>query len=417
MYNTLLSLSGASAALVLALERLREVGMNVPDQPSALPASYEKYHEAFRDYQFYNSEFHEVRRALRALPGFKAAEELMHKATSTLQEAIAAASQDSNSSTTIERLEEAILALQTALSRVKAPHYRDTVRGAGVSLASSLDKLVQWAQVVHAEIAKHAASTGVSADEAYTEANTRYQSALLEVQEADQELRGIACSEKQSVWQALHKATEDLINVVQTSVASLGHELPRDWLTFITTVPRVKSQQAIDLFMKFKFELNGTIERERLVQLFNMNYLQAGVNLAILGGIGTGRSTIAKALMAEAQATGRTTERLLYHGYCNSSSDLGNLHATTQNQPFRFHDSLVDCDLLMVDEASTRLRDPHAVRFLALIALRTEWKRSTILIMDSRPDQTTSTTPELQAMEYMQQVLYTGETNVRRRCP
>jgi hypothetical protein len=71
----------------------------------------------------------------------------------------------------------------------------------------------------------------------------------------------------------------------------------------------------------------------------------------------------------------------------------------------------------MVDEASTRLRDPHAVRFLALIALRTEWKRSTILIMDSRPDQTTSTTPELQAMEYMQQVLYTGETNVRRRCP
>lgn len=413
MYNTLLSLSGASAALVLALERLREVGMNVPDQPSALPASYEKYHEAFRDYQFYNCEFHEVRRALRALPGFKAAEELMHKATSTLHEAIAAASKDSNCSSVIERLDQAILALQTALSRVKAPLFHATVRGSGFALASSLEKLVQWAQVVHAEIAKQAEDTGVSADETYTEANARYQTALLEVQEAHQEVRAIACSEKQSVGQALHKATEGLINAVQTGVASLGQELHQDWLNFIATVPRVQSEQALDLFMTFNFELNGTVKRERLVKLFTLSYLQAGENLAILGGIGTGKTSIATALRAEAQASGRTTEQLL--GFCNS--DLGNPGPMPQNPPFHFHDRLFQCDLLMVDEASARLRDPHAARFLALIALRTELKRSTILIMDSGPDQAESNPQVLTAMEYMQQVLYTGETNVRRRCP
>lgn len=411
MYNAILSLIGASTSLVLALEHLREVGMNVPDQVSALPPSYEKYHEAFRDYQFYNCEFRETQQALRALPGFKAAEELMHKATSTLQEAIDAAPQDTNDSSTVERLDEAILALQTALSRVATPHYRDTVRGAGLSLASSLDKLVQWAQVVHAEIAKQAEGTGVSADEAYTEANARYQSALLEVQEAHQELRTIACSEEQSVGQALHKATEGLINAVQTGVASLGQELHQDWLNFIATVPRVQSEQALDLFMTFNFELNGTIERERLVHLFTLNFLQAGENLAILGGIGTGKTSIATALRAEAQASGRTTEQLL--GFCNS--DLGNPGAMTQNPPFPFDDRLIQCDLLMVDEASARLRDLHAARFLALIALRTELKRATMLIMDSRPDQTETSTQEYMAMDYMQQVLYTGEVNVRRR--
>ncbi|NJL73402.1 MAG: hypothetical protein HC888_18665 [Candidatus Competibacteraceae bacterium] len=104
-----------------------------------------------------------------------------------------------------------------------------------------------------------------------------------------------------------------------------------------------------------------------------------------MGGIATGKTSLGHAILEEARAGGRTATYLWDPGVECHGTELEQWGA-----PFtdglstapRLREDIVDCDLLVIDEASSWFRQ-HPARITAVIALRTQLRRSTVLIMTS----------------------------------
>ncbi len=145
------------------------------------------------------------------------------------------------------------------------------------------------------------------------------------------------------------------------------------------------SEAANRLMQGFDFELNGTISRDQLAGVLSLGFLEKGDNLVIVGGFATGKTSLGHAILEEARAAGRTATYLYDPGVdCNGSEmdQWGAPFADGLSTAPRLRQDIVDCDLLVIDEASGWFRQ-HPARITAVIALRTQLRRSTVLIMTS----------------------------------
>lgn len=134
----------------------------------------------------------------------------------------------------------------------------------------------------------------------------------------------------------------------------------------------------------FDFALNGALDETSTHAIASAAFVDRAENLLLIGGPGTGKTMIARAVEKGARANGKTFDYLDYPDLSpigNRLFDDGPCYITGTAAGPGLRRDLLDCDLLLVDEAHEWLA--MADLFSTLLRKRTSSGKSTILVITS----------------------------------
>lgn len=135
----------------------------------------------------------------------------------------------------------------------------------------------------------------------------------------------------------------------------------------------------------FDLTYNGTISQETFDEVTSGSFVKQGYNLLIVGGNGTGKTSIANCAVLNAQERGHTCEKLwtpstfMPHDHL-VEQDIAIGHLGDGRVHYRSH--LIDADVLVVEDTQNWLEICPVVT-LGLLGLRAERGKSNVLIFSN----------------------------------
>ncbi len=122
------------------------------------------------------------------------------------------------------------------------------------------------------------------------------------------------------------------------------------------------------------FQFSGALNRRKLEELLTGKFIEAGENLIICGGEGTGKHRIASAIKQTVFNQGKTVEHPWAPAVWGADQCLFPPNGSPRS------DRLFDCDLLVVEDIPHWFRRSKALALL--IGLRCELGKSSVVIID-----------------------------------